>query len=72
MQNLIRAADNNWIKLLLRLAVATHNVDFVFYVTVDNIMLPYYILYGRRAVAFQFYKVPLGLERFILNKLDSL
>ena len=39
-------------KLPLRLAVAFHNVDSVTYVTIDNIMLPFYILYSRIAVAF--------------------
>ena len=49
MQDLIRTADS---KLSLGLAVAIYNVCSVTYVKLVNIMLPFYILYSRRAVAF--------------------
>ena len=59
MQDLIRAADLSLIKLPLKLTFAFYNVDSVAYVMIDNIMLPYYILYRRKALRFSFTMVTL-------------
>ena len=57
----------------LRLVVAFHNVDSVTYVTTQENMLPFYILYSRKAAVFSLTRsilVFLGL--FYINLIQHL